>query len=554
MNCSVASNTYIGLDSFLSTSLKHRSFNFLSSVLYNTKYCPTTTTTLVGKGQFLAELVLSSTTLQLDLSQTSPVLTANILTLSSSSVVSLLNAYANASYPVVVSGNLSLGHCSLCVSFDSTYTPADEDRIPVATFAGSLDPGEFSYGFVTSTLPSGFSLVVEKLSHHLQLRVLGICANGYYRPTSLDPCGLCPAGSYCINGFQYDCPAGSYCPKQGTTDPLTCPPTYYCPTNTITPLPCASGYTSESGSADCREVASASSPLFMATLSSSLESFSVETLTSYLLYSVLQEDLPDASLRVLRVVEVTSGALEVVFVINSLRPSRVAVIESIISSYLRYLGWTDFRKVAGELPSCDSEDLEIWSCADEFFTEGCVPHPDCSEVEYCASKTRADYLASTHCYMVIRQGTKAAAIYSTVLGSSAFTVAGDCNGKKLSCSSGIDSTVTDAIDGNFSTSHVFAAGASQFLVVDLGSCHTVSRVLVYATDDSTTVQPKAEIQVTSHGLRQKAWKTVAKFETLSESAQQDTPYFVAAQSRYFRILLSSTPVKIEQAQTELMEN
>lgn len=76
-----------------------------------------------------------------------------------------------------------------------------------------------------------------------------ICPKGYYCPPGLNDPEPCPKGTYnfypkatslssCKN-----CPAGTACDVVGIADynAKMCPPGYYCPLGTYSPLPCAAG-------------------------------------------------------------------------------------------------------------------------------------------------------------------------------------------------------------------------------------------------------------------------------------------------------------------------
>jgi hypothetical protein len=47
------------------------------------------------------------------------------------------------------------------------------------------------------------------------------CPEGSFEPTGA---GECPQGFYCPFGARLACPVGTYCPREGTYDPLPCPP------------------------------------------------------------------------------------------------------------------------------------------------------------------------------------------------------------------------------------------------------------------------------------------------------------------------------------------
>lgn len=65
---------------------------------------------------------------------------------------------------------------------------------------------------------------------------------------------ICPPGWYCKLGLRYKCPAGTFGEKPGLTDESCsglCPKGFFCPVNTVNPLPCSPGAYSSGGAAEC---------------------------------------------------------------------------------------------------------------------------------------------------------------------------------------------------------------------------------------------------------------------------------------------------------------
>lgn len=65
---------------------------------------------------------------------------------------------------------------------------------------------------------------------------------------------LCPPGYYCKLGLRHKCPPGTYGEKSGLIDEDCsglCPKGYFCPENTVNPLPCSPGAYSSGGAREC---------------------------------------------------------------------------------------------------------------------------------------------------------------------------------------------------------------------------------------------------------------------------------------------------------------
>ncbi|XP_075462631.1 uncharacterized protein LOC142498007 [Ascaphus truei] len=102
--------------------------------------------------------------------------------------------------------------------------------------------------------PAGFFCAGEGITEPT-----GHCLPGYWciegskisNPTDGVTGKVCPKGKYCISGnLSGDCQAGYFCDFHSTRrDQKLCPPGFYCPKGTETPLPCDRGsYASHSGS------------------------------------------------------------------------------------------------------------------------------------------------------------------------------------------------------------------------------------------------------------------------------------------------------------------
>jgi hypothetical protein len=62
---------------------------------------------------------------------------------------------------------------------------------------------------------------------------------------------VCPPGYYCKLGVRHKCPPGTYGEKPGQTECELCPRGFFCPLNTVNPLPCSPGAYSSGGAAEC---------------------------------------------------------------------------------------------------------------------------------------------------------------------------------------------------------------------------------------------------------------------------------------------------------------
>ncbi|KAG8568304.1 hypothetical protein GDO81_013953 [Engystomops pustulosus] len=133
-----------------------------------------------------------------------------------------------------------------------------EQRCPRGTYGSSR---QLAVEGECRSCPSGYYCADEGLTEPS-----GRCLPGYWcigraetsNPTDGVTGTVCPAGKFCHNGdISGDCDAGFICDVQSTrSDQTICPPGYYCPEGTQSPIPCDSGtyapFLGNKAPGDCR--------------------------------------------------------------------------------------------------------------------------------------------------------------------------------------------------------------------------------------------------------------------------------------------------------------